>query len=428
MGDEVGGATDRRSQRARSDEAVRVLLVDDEPDIADVTSLHLEKRRDRFDVTVVESGAEALETVAEDDVDCVVSDYEMPGMDGLALLRSVQDADPTIPFILYTGRGSEEIASDAISAGVTDYLQKRTTSEQYDVLANRIDNAVARRRSEQAREETELRYRTLVEASPHAILVHYGEDVVYANQRTVELLGVDAPTDIYRADALIYVHPDDRERVGARMAEAVSGQGDTGWLSWRLVRRDGEQRRVESRGTPVVYDGNPAAQVVIRDVTDQYRRERRLEALNEATRDLLTADSRTAVARTAVGVVSDVLDEPLAAVFDYVDGELRTLVATEAATDRVAISREATQSVRLGPETVEMTAFREGNPRVVDDYATRDDSPTDAFETVFLFPLGDHGLLSVASVEPDAFDGSDRDLLEIVGQSVVAAFDRLTEA
>ena len=143
-------------------DTVRLLLVDDEYDLAEVTALHLERRREAFDVTVVTDGPAALDVLETETIDCVISDYEMPGMDGLELLRAVTDRDPTLPFILYTGRGSEEIASEAISAGVTDYLQKRTTSDQYDVLANRVDNAVARRRSERAREESEGRYRTLV--------------------------------------------------------------------------------------------------------------------------------------------------------------------------------------------------------------------------------------------------------------------------
>ncbi|GGO03252.1 MULTISPECIES: response regulator [Haloarcula] len=409
-------------------ETIRVVLVDDEPDLAEVTALHLDRRRDAFDVTIVTSGQGALEAVERGDVDCLVSDYEMPEMDGLALLRAVQERAPSIPFILYTGRGSEEIASEAISAGVTDYLQKRVTSDQYDVLANRIENAVARRRSEEARKETEFRYRTLVEASPHAILVHFGERVVYANDTMARLLDFDDRTEIYAASPLAYVHPEDRTRVRERMRTVLDGSREnTDWLPWRLQRDDGTVRHVESRGTPVVYDGKPAVQVVIRDVTEQHRHERHLEALNDATRDLLTADSPEAVAQTAADVVSVVLDEPFAGIFEYADETLVPLAATDAATDRTAVSRDEFDRLRLADGTVELAAFHEGTPRVVEDYGSREDTLTDAFETVFLYPLNEHGLLSVASVEANTFDQSDRDLLEILGQSVTVALDRLAE-
>ncbi|WP_276273478.1 response regulator [Haloarcula litorea] len=427
MAEEVGDDGTGGSPATGTTATVSVLLVDDERDLADVAALHLERRRDPFDVTVVTTGESALDVVGNDDVDCVVSDYEMPGMDGLDLLRAVREIDPSVPFILYTGRGSEEIASEAISAGVTDYLQKRATTDQYDVLANRVENAVARRRSERARRETELRYQRLVEASPHAILVHYGEDVVYANGTMVELLGLDDRSDIYRSDPLSFVHPDDRDRIQDRMGRIVGGDRSAGWVAWRLVRDDGEVRHVESRGSPIVYDGKQAVLGVIRDVTEQRGHEQRLAALNEATRELLTADSADAVARTTVEVAADVLDEPFVGVFEHDGGALVPVAATEAASDRTRVSRTDLDSLALSEGTVELTAFEAGEPRLVEDYGARQDTLTDVFETVFLFPLGDHGLLSIAATETDSFERIDRDLLEILGQSVVAALDRLDD-
>ncbi len=61
----------------------------------------------------------------------------MPGQDGIEFLESVRAIDEKLPFILFTGKGSEEVASEAISAGVTDYLQKHQGTDQYTMLANR---------------------------------------------------------------------------------------------------------------------------------------------------------------------------------------------------------------------------------------------------------------------------------------------------
>ncbi|MGM0448165.1 MAG: GAF domain-containing protein, partial [Methanobacteriota archaeon] len=126
----------------------RVLFVDDEPGAADLAATHVEGLVDGIETVTRLSPDEALDVVRSERVDCVVSDFDMPGTDGLELLESVREVDPDLPFVLFTGKGSEEIASDAISAGVTDYLQKGAGRDRYEMLANSVANALGRRRAE----------------------------------------------------------------------------------------------------------------------------------------------------------------------------------------------------------------------------------------------------------------------------------------
>ncbi|PHQ46314.1 hypothetical protein DJ68_08080, partial [Halorubrum sp. C3] len=93
----------------------RVLFVDDEPGAADLAATHVERLVDGIETITRTSPDEALDAVRSERVDCVVSDFDMPGADGLELLESVRELDPGIPFVLFTGKGSEEIASEAIS-------------------------------------------------------------------------------------------------------------------------------------------------------------------------------------------------------------------------------------------------------------------------------------------------------------------------
>ena len=140
---------------------VRVLHVDDEPGFAEVVARMLVRQNDRFAVETASSAGEGLDRLAEDTYDCIVSDYDMPRRNGIEFLETVRDEYPDLPFILYTGKGSEDVASDAISAGATDYLQKASGTEQYELLANRIRNAVEQFRNTQRRATLE-RIRTLV--------------------------------------------------------------------------------------------------------------------------------------------------------------------------------------------------------------------------------------------------------------------------
>jgi PAS domain S-box-containing protein len=129
-------------------DTIRLLHVEDDPDFGALAAEFLESEDDRVSVISAESAAEGLEVFDDEDVDCIVSDYDMPEMNGIEFLKRVRRADPRVPFILFTGKGSEEVASEAISHDVTDYLQKERGSDQYRVLLNRIINAVEGYRAE----------------------------------------------------------------------------------------------------------------------------------------------------------------------------------------------------------------------------------------------------------------------------------------
>ncbi|WP_306055211.1 bacterio-opsin activator domain-containing protein [Natronococcus wangiae] len=143
-------------------ESITVLVVDNEPGYAELVGAMLERERESIVAVAATDAAEALGIRAKRDVDCIVSDYEMPEMTGFELLERVREREPKLPFVLFTGRGSEELASEAIAAGVTQYLQKGNGTEQYALLANQITNAVSQYRAETELRESERRYeRTL---------------------------------------------------------------------------------------------------------------------------------------------------------------------------------------------------------------------------------------------------------------------------
>lgn len=125
-----------------ADETIRVLHVDDDPDMRELTATFLERRSERISVELATTVSEGLDELAQNEFDCVVSDYDMPGRNGVEFLAIVRERNPNLPFILFTGKGSEEIASDAISMGVTDSLQKGYGTDQYEALANRIEDVV----------------------------------------------------------------------------------------------------------------------------------------------------------------------------------------------------------------------------------------------------------------------------------------------
>lgn len=103
-------------------EEIHVLLVDDEPGFAEMVGAQLEREKEAITATGTTCVEEALSLLRAEQFDVVVSDYEMAQYDGLEFLDLVREEFTDLPFLLFTGKGSEEIASRAISRGVTDYL------------------------------------------------------------------------------------------------------------------------------------------------------------------------------------------------------------------------------------------------------------------------------------------------------------------
>jgi len=120
---------------------ISVLLVDDDKSLVDMSSAFLEREIDNVETTTLTDPEVVLDEVKGGNYDCIVSDFDMPGLDGLELLNTLREGEVDIPFVLFTGKGSEEIASQAITAGVDEYLQKGGP-EEYPVLANKVENLV----------------------------------------------------------------------------------------------------------------------------------------------------------------------------------------------------------------------------------------------------------------------------------------------
>ncbi|MCD2203295.1 PAS domain S-box protein [Halobacterium sp. KA-6] len=171
---------------------IHVLHVDDEPAFAEMVAEFLTREDDQIEITTATSAADGLTHLEDTHFDCIVSDYDMPAQNGIEFLNAVRDTHPDLPFILFTGKGSEEIASDAISAGVTDYLQKEGGTGQYTLLAHRITNAVAQHRSKREIEASQERLSLFFEQSPLGAIEWTDDfDIARINDTAEDILGYD---------------------------------------------------------------------------------------------------------------------------------------------------------------------------------------------------------------------------------------------
>ncbi|WP_394343394.1 response regulator [Haloarcula sp. Atlit-7R] len=218
-------------------EAIAVLHVDDDPDFAEFAASLLERQDDRLTVVRADSASDGQALLAERPVDCVVSDYDMPRLNGIEFLQAIREQYPDLPFILFTGKGSEEIASEAISAGVTDYLQKGSDVERYELLANRVMNAVAQNRAQQRALETTQRYETLFTHTTNAIAsveLRNGAPIIQSVNPAFEATFVPPGAEVVGRNLARVITATDAQR---EQAERITRRAETGDVTTTEVTR-----------------------------------------------------------------------------------------------------------------------------------------------------------------------------------------------
>ena len=180
---------------------ISVVCVDDEPDLLEIARLFLE-RSGEIDAVSFVSAQEALDSPAIRSCDIVVSDYQMPDMDGIAFLKEVRMRFGDLPFILFTGRGREEIVIEAINNGADFYLQKGgDPTAQFAELLHKIRQAVRRKEAERSQHESEQRLADIIDFLPDAILAVDRTGRVIAWNRTNEnITGVPASAILGKGD------------------------------------------------------------------------------------------------------------------------------------------------------------------------------------------------------------------------------------
>lgn len=169
---------------------ISVLYVDDEPDFLFLGEKFLNSEPDMMVHTVTSAG-EALEILKTQTFDAIVSDYMMPAMDGIQFLQKVRSVYGSIPFILFTGKGREEVVITALNSGADFYLQKGGDApSQFTELAHKIRQAVERKKAEDLLVESDRRFRkTLQTMNLIAFQLDNDGKVLFCNDHLLELTG-----------------------------------------------------------------------------------------------------------------------------------------------------------------------------------------------------------------------------------------------
>lgn len=280
---------------------ITVLYVDDEELLLDLGKTFLGKTGE-FTIEVSTSAPDAMEKLGSGRYDAIVSDYQMPEMNGIDFLRQVRRQFDRIPFILFTGKSREEVAIEALNNGADFYLQKGgSPTAQFAELEHKIRIAVERarggnelraayeqiaaaeeelrsqydelRQNQQVIQESEEKYRTLVEHSMDGVFIAQDGKFVFVNPTITAMTGY-TNEELRGRPLTILLAPEDQELVSTRHRKRLAGETVPEIYEFSVIHKDHKTSvRVKMSVGAGKYQGGPATIGTIHNVTEERKRE-----------------------------------------------------------------------------------------------------------------------------------------------------------
>jgi len=317
-----------------------ILYVDDEPDLLAIGRIFLEKSRD-FRVITLTSAEDALQSTGINECDAIVSDFQMPEMDGIAFLKAVRKQHGDLPFILFTGRGREEIVIQAINNGADFYLQKGgDVKAQFAELEHKIRQAIARRQAESRLVESEKRLSDIINFLPDATFaIDKNGHVIAWNHAIEEMTGVPAEQMLGKGNHEYTIPFHGERRLG--LIDMVAEPDEVLAQHYSHFSRNGGILTGESQVTPP--DGRPRTLMVTARLL--YDRQNLVAGAIESLRDISGIRSAEEALRASEEKYRLVVEHSQDAI--YVHRDNRLLFVNQRAQEITGYPHDELMAIRL---------------------------------------------------------------------------------
>ena len=188
-------------------ENIRVVIVDDQAEVATFMKLKLQKEAPGFEIKTFDAGGDCLEHLKNEKADCILSDYQMPGMNGMQLLSVVRGMGLDTPFIFITGQGNEGLAREAFKNGANDYFTKDIGFAHFTRIINSIEQAVRqsrleveRKKAESALLEEKIKLEAVFGSIGEGISIQDRDlNIIYENKVLTDIMGSHLDEKCYEA-------------------------------------------------------------------------------------------------------------------------------------------------------------------------------------------------------------------------------------
>ncbi len=249
---------------------IDILYVDDEDALLEICKIFLEMSGD-LKVDTSSSVNDAFTMMKKNHYDVIVSDYQMPVIDGLKFLKMVRERDGKLPFILFTGRGREEIVIEAYNSGASFYVQKGgDPNSQFVDLEQKIKQAVGKNKAEEALKDSERRFRSLIEKAPLAIAIVRDGMLKYVNEACVGLFGYQEDIELLSCPLNERFDQASFDMIKGTVPVQVQGGQDVVGTQFEAdgTRADGTKFNMMVSANPMDLNDGKAKILFLTDITD----------------------------------------------------------------------------------------------------------------------------------------------------------------
>jgi len=265
-------------KKSGEEDSIHVLHVDDDAGFLKCAKQILEMQGS-FEVETAASVEEAQEKMRKKEFDVIVSDYIMPGKDGLEFLKELRDSENSIPFIIFTGKGREIVAIKALNWGADQYINKIGKPEAvYSELAHGISTVVKGKKAEEEFRKSELKYRSLVENAGTGVATTDVEGrFVFVNQALCKMIGY-SKEELTGKPFVDFLHPDDKKLIQQIFLESCKNPSRKVSIEFRVIHKKGHIVHMYSSPTATL-DNNKIVgfNAILSDVTERKKAEEMLE-------------------------------------------------------------------------------------------------------------------------------------------------------
>ena len=266
----------------QQDELVQALHIDDDKDFLEISKIFIEKlSKGKIAVESLLDPTRATEMLKSEEYDIIISDYQMPKINGIELLQEIRREGIETPFIIMTGKGREEVAILALNIGADYYLKKGSDAKsQFTELIHIINKITHLKNIENALFDSETRFRELVEKTNDGLIIQNQNGIfTYVNSKFCEILGYNK-NELLGKEAINFITENGKKTFLEEMKKHEQQCSEPYELSWRKKDNQIIYTLVSSESLKNKNNGFSGSFNIITDITQRKLDEQKIKSLN----------------------------------------------------------------------------------------------------------------------------------------------------